>query len=189
MFMDEEIRLWEEFAKKYAEGTQIRLKADKEIGRLKYENSKQWIDKEKYYKRLSLQDELAAWERVQKRYKEGHEYRMQAERELFRLKQEIQQAEYQNSLNWIEDQKYYGKLNLSSELAAWKRVQSRYKEFEDDGTKSAERKKSEYEIYRLENEIQTTNLAYEEKLYALEKERNDKRKQLRRTIIITKRKK
>ena len=66
MFMDEEIRLWEEFAKKYAEGTQIRLKADKEIGRLKYENSKQWIDKEKYYKRLSLQDELAAWERVQK---------------------------------------------------------------------------------------------------------------------------
>ena len=93
MFMDEEIRLWEEFAKKYAEGTQIRLKADKEIGRLKYENSKQWIDKEKYYKRLSLQDELAAWERVQKRYKEGHEYRMQAERELFRLKQEIQQAD------------------------------------------------------------------------------------------------
>lgn len=168
----EEIAEWENFVKKYAEGTEIRLKADKELARLRFEYSKTWIDEEKYYKRLSLLDELAAWERVQARYKEGHEYRMQAEREIFRLKQEIQQAEYQNSLNWIDEEKYYGRLNAPDELAAWNRIQKRYELGTD------ERKKADREIFRLEKEINETNLAFEEKLYALEKERNDKRKQL-----------
>ena len=178
MYMDEEIKLWEDFAKKYAQGTKIRLKADKEIGRLKYENSKRWIDQEKYYKRLSLEEELKAWERVQARYQKGHEYRMEAERELFRLKEEIKRAEYQNSLDWIEQEKYYGRLNLAEELAAWNRIQARYPEFDENNKKSDERKQTEREIYRLQNEIQNANLAYEEKLYALEKERDDKRKQL-----------
>jgi len=168
MSMDEEIRLWEEFAKKYAEGTLIRLKADKEIGRLKYENSKRWIDEEKYYKRLSLQDELAAWERVQARYKEGHEYRMQAEREIFRLKQELQNAAHQNSMNWIETERKYGRLNLMRELAAWTRVAN-------NAEYSAEqRKNAEYEIFRVQKEISEKRKALEEDYYNKTKEIKDK---------------
>lgn len=174
MYMDEEIRLWEEFAKKYAEGTQIRLKADKEIGRLKYENSKQWIDKEKYYKRLSLQDELAAWERVQARYKEGHEYRMQAEREIFRLKNELKRDEYQNSLRWIDEEKYYNRLSLLDELAAWKRVMNRYPEFDPDNTKSEERKNAEREVYRVQKEINEKRKQLEDDYYTKTKEVKDK---------------
>ncbi len=172
----EEIAEWENFAKKYAEGTKIRLKADKELGRLRFEYSKTWIDEEKYYKRLSLLDELAAWERVQKRYAEGHAYRMQAERELFRLKEEIKRAEYQNSMDWINEEKYYNRLSLTQELAAWKRVQSRYKEFEDNNTKSSERKEAEHEIYRLEKEINDKRIALEEEYYNKTKEINDKLK-------------
>ena len=174
MYMDEEIRLWEEFAKKYAKGTQIRLKADKEIGRLKYDNSKRWIDEEKYYKRLSLLDELAAWERVQARYKEGHEYRMQAEREIFRLKNELKRDEYQNSLNWIEQEKYYNRLSLLDELAAWKRVAKRYPEFGPDNKKSEERKNAEREIYRVQKEINEKRKQLEDDYYAKTKEVNDK---------------
>jgi len=168
MSMDEEIRLWEEFAKKYAEGTLIRLKADKEIGRLKYENSKRWIDEEKYYKRLSLQDELAAWERVQARYKEGHEYRMQAEREIFRLKQELQNAAYQNSMNWIETERKYGRLNLMRELAAWTRVANNAEYSEE------QRKNAEYEIFRVQKEISEKRKALEEDYYNKTKEIKDK---------------
>lgn len=36
-----------------------------------FEHSKNWIDKEKQYKRLSLFDELEAWERVQARYEKA----------------------------------------------------------------------------------------------------------------------
>jgi len=168
MSMDEEIRLWEEFAKKYAEGTLIRLKADKEIGRLKYENSKRWIDEEKYYKRLSLQDELAAWERVQARYKEGHEYRMQAEREIFRLKQELQNAAHQNSMNWIETERKYGRLNLMRELAAWTRVANNAEYSEE------QRKNAEYEIFRVQKEISEKRKALEEDYYNKTKEIKDK---------------
>lgn len=168
MSMDEEIRLWEEFAKKYAEGTLIRLKADKEIGRLKYENSKRWIDEEKYYKRLSLQDELAAWERVQARYKEGHEYRMQAEREIFRLKQELQNAAHQNSMNWIETERKYGRLNLMRELAAWTRVANNAEYSEE------QRKNAEYEIFRVQKEISEKRKALEEDYYNKTKEIKNK---------------
>ena len=168
MSMDEEIRLWEEFAKKYAEGTQIRLKADKEIGRLKYENSKRWIDEEKYYKRLSLQDELAAWERVQARYKEGHEYRMQAEREIFRLKQELQNAAHQNSMNWIETERKYGRLNLMRELAAWTRVANNAEYSEE------QRKNAEYEIFRVQKEISEKRKALEDDYYNKTKEIKNK---------------
>ena len=177
--LEQELAEWQNFAKKYGLGTEIRMKADKEVTRVRaeldrksFEHSKSWIENEKYYKRLSLLDELAAWERVQNRYAKGHEYRMQAERELFRLKQEIRQAEYQNSLDWIEEEKYYGRLNLTGELKAWTRIQSRYEKG------SEERKKANREVFRLENEIREATLDHEEKIQRIETERNEKRKQL-----------
>lgn len=172
--IEEEIAEWENFTKKYKEGTEIRLKADKELNKLKFDNSKRWIDEEKYYKRLSLLDELAAWERVQARYKEGHEYRMQAEREIFRLKQEIWKAEYQNSLRWIDEEKYYKRLSLLDELAAWKRVMNRYPEFDANNTKSEERKNAEREVYRVQKEINEKRKQLEDDYYAKTKEVNDK---------------
>ena len=40
---------------------------------------------------------------------------MQAEREIFRLKQELQNAAHQNSMNWIETERKYGRLNIMNE--------------------------------------------------------------------------
>ena len=145
------------------------MKADKHLAELRYNYSKTWIDREKYYKRLSLEEELAAWTRVQEKYKEGHKYRLEAERELFRLKQEIQQLEYQNAMDQLDDDKYYGRLNLTQELKRYKQIQKITEETSD------ERKKTDREIFRLENEIRDANLAYEEKLKNIESERNDKR--------------
>lgn len=164
-----EIARWEEFSKKYAEGTETRLKADKKLNELKFNYSKTWIDREKYYKRLSLEEELAAWTRVQAKYKAGHEYRLQAERELFRVKQEISQLEYQNAMDWIDEEKYYGRLNPTQELKKYKQIQNAFEKTSD------ERKKIDREVFRLENEIRDANLAYEEKLKTIETERTDKR--------------
>lgn len=169
---EEEISKWEEFTNAQVEGTEVRLKAEKKLNELRFQYSKNWIDREKYYKRLSLAEELAAWERVQARYKEGHQYRLQAEREIFRVKQEIAQLDYQNAVDAIDDAKYYGKMNLTEELKAWKKIIAITEEASD------ERKKANREIYRLENEIRDANLAYEEKLRKIESDRNDKRIQL-----------
>lgn len=167
-----EISKWEEFTKKQVEGTETRLKAEKKLNELKFNYSKNWIDKEKYYKRLSLEDELAAWERVQDRYKKGHAYRLQAEREIFRLKQEIQQLDYQNAMDQIDEDKYYGRLTLSQELKRYKQIQSTLEENSDN------RKRIDREIFRIEKEISEATLDYEEKIGKIETERNEKRKQL-----------
>lgn len=57
-----------------------------------FEHSKKWIDDRKYYNQLSLTDELAAWERVQKRYASGTKERAEADREVYRVKKQLSEA-------------------------------------------------------------------------------------------------
>jgi tape measure domain-containing protein len=58
-----------------------------------FDASADWIDERKYYSELSLYEELDAWERVQSRYLEGTEERKKADREVYRVKKEIAQAD------------------------------------------------------------------------------------------------
>ena len=55
--------------------------------------SVEWIDERKYYNELSLYEELDAWEWVQSRYLEDSEERKKADREVYRVKKEIAQAD------------------------------------------------------------------------------------------------
>lgn len=54
-----------------------------------FDFSKEWIDNEKYYNRLALADELAAWERVQAKSEKGTEERKAADKEVYRVAKEI----------------------------------------------------------------------------------------------------
>ena len=92
----EELEIWEAVIEKYGEGTEERTKAEKkaysvykELQKENYENSKSWIDSEKEYHRLSLQEELEAWQRVQARYIEGTDERKEADKQVYKLKHEL----------------------------------------------------------------------------------------------------
>ncbi len=92
----EELEIWEAVIEKYGEGTEERTKAEKkaysvykELQKENYENSKNWIDAEKEYNRLSLQEELEAWQRVQARYVEGTDERKEADKQVYKLKHEL----------------------------------------------------------------------------------------------------
>ncbi|MFE4571288.1 phage tail tape measure protein [Paenibacillus chitinolyticus] len=65
-----------------------------------FDISKNWIDQEKYYKRLSLDDELAAWQRVQARYEQGSEERLNADKEVYRVRQELL-SKYEEDFNKV----------------------------------------------------------------------------------------
>ena len=154
----EELEIWETFIARQAEGTEERLKAEKKAYTVykslvdeKYQHSMDWIDQEKYYNRLSLEEELAAYERVQARYKWGSEEWLKMEREKYRVRNEIVDASYQHSMDWIDQEKYYNRLSLYDELAAYKRVQSRYAQDTDEYKNMAR------EIYRVQNEINDAN--------------------------------
>ncbi|NCE64067.1 phage tail tape measure protein [Pseudoflavonifractor sp. 524-17] len=168
--LKDELAGWENLQSKYKAGSKERKEIDREVYRLQnelvsstYQNSVDWIEEEKYYNRLSLEEELAAWERVQGRYMEGTEERKKADREVFRLRNELASESYQKSLDWIEEEKYYNRLSLEEELAAWERVQGRYME----GTE--ERKKADREVFRLRNEL--ADESYQKSLDWIEEEK------------------
>lgn len=166
--LEQELKVWNDVASRYKAGTEQRKAADREIYRVKqemikagldaekaaFDASKEWIDERKYYNKLSLDQELKAWQRVQQQYKVGSEQRKQADREVYRVQQEIikaqqqsEKAAFDNSKKWIVEKKDLSMLSLTQELAAWERVQARYAE----GTE--ERKQAEREVARVRQEI------------------------------------
>lgn len=174
--LKDELAGYENLQKMYKAGSEERKQIDREVYRLQnelvaatYQASMDWIEEEKYYNRLSLEEELAAYERFQARYLEGSEERKKADREVYRLRNELMDASYQHSMDWIEEEKYYNRMSLSDELAAYKRVQSRYAKGTD------ERKKMDREVYRLEKEISDAQKQYAEDVQRVQSEANQKR--------------
>ena len=175
----DELAGWENLQKKYRAGSEERMKIDREVYRVQnelvsatYQASLDWIEEEKYYKRLSTEEELAAYERMQARYLEGSKERMELDRKVFTLRNQLVDESYQNSMDWIEEEKYYNRLSLADELAAYKRVQSRYAK----GTE--ERKKLDREVYWLEQEIYEAQQQYIADVQSVQESANQRRIQL-----------
>ena len=94
------------------------------------------------------------------------------DRKVFSLLNHLVAESYQNSMDWIEEEKYYNRLSLADELAAYKRVQSRYAK----GTE--ERKKLDREVYRLEQEIYEAQQQYIADVQSVQESANQRRIQL-----------
>lgn len=92
----EQLKALKEIKKEYAKYPELVRKTNLEIKKVEDEISKKKIDdmkasieEKKYYNKLSLADELKAWEAIVKATKKGSEERKNAEREVYRLKNEI----------------------------------------------------------------------------------------------------
>lgn len=172
----DELAGWTLIQKMYKEGTKERMEADIEVYKLQqdlvkdtFEYSKKWIDNEKYYERLSLEEELAAWERVQKRYLEGSDERIEAEKEVYRIKKEIRQRDYEDAKKWIDKEKKYDRLSLAAELAAYKRIRATTEEGSD------EREEMDEHIYELEKSIYEAQQQYIADVESAQKEAQEER--------------
>jgi tape measure domain-containing protein len=177
--LQEELVAWQTMQKKYLDGSAEREKVDREVYRVKKELIAEEfnamvksMDDRKYYHKLSVADELATWEGAQKKYSEGTDERSKADREVYRIQQELGKSGFDQAVKWIDDHKYYNELGISEELAAWERIQKTYLE----GT--AEREKADKEVYRLKKEINALNESYSQKSLDLETSANEKRKGL-----------
>jgi tape measure domain-containing protein len=150
--------------------------------------AKKWIDERKYYNKISLEEELYVWETIQKKYKAGTDARIEADREVYRLKNELitkeesdNAAVFSKYKEQLSDAKYFNKISLEEEYDVWKVIQLQYKE----GSK--ERIEADKEVYRLKNELikkeeadakalSDLTTAYSEKVTSIEKNTADKRK-------------
>ena len=170
---------WENLQKRYKAGSEERKQIDREVYQLQnelvastYQASLDWIEEEKYYNRLSTEEELAAYERMQSRYMEGSEERKKIDREVYTLRNQLVDESYQNSMDWIEKEKNYGRMSLADELAAYKRVQSRY------AAGSKEREEMDLKVYQLEQEIYEAQKQYIADVQSVQESANQKRIQL-----------
>ena len=84
-----------------------------------YDKSMNWIEREKYYNRMSLSDELAAYKRVQSRYAQGTEERKKLDREVYRLEKEIYDAQqqYVNDVQRVQEEANQKRIDLEEEYA------------------------------------------------------------------------
>mgnify|MGYP000183501166 CR=1 FL=1 len=170
---------WENLQKRYKAGSEERKQIDREVYQLQnelvastYQASLDWIEEEKYYNRLSTEEELAAYERMQSRYMEGSEERKKIDREVYTLRNQLVDESYQNSMDWIEKEKNYGRMSLADELAAYKRVQSRY------AAGSKEREEMDLKVYQLEQKIYEAQKQYIADVQSVQESANQKRIQL-----------
>lgn len=162
--------------------------------RARFEFSVNWIEREKYYKRLSLEEELKAWERVRDRHKANAEFREKAEREIFRVQQELTKKQFDDAVNYIEREKYFKRMSLEEELKAWQQIRERFKDYAEY------RERAEREIFRVEQEIaqqreemikqtaQTYKTEYEQRIKdALESAKNEVERQINELDELAKR--
>lgn len=175
----DELAGYEALQKMYKAGSEERIKIDREVYRIQnelvestYQASLDWIEEEKYYNRLSTEEELAAYERMQKRYMEGSEERMEIDRKVYTLRNQLVDESYENSMNWIEQEKNYNRMSLAEELAAYKRVQSRYAQGTD------ERREMDLKVYELEKEIYEAQQQYIADVQEVQESANQKRIEL-----------
>jgi TP901 family phage tail tape measure protein len=150
--LEQELQWWNNLAKKFKEGTKERMEAEKEAARVKeeitkrnFENEKRWFEEKKYYGQLSLVDELKSLETVAKRYKEGSEERLYWEREIYRVKKEINDKLLAANNEYAEKVKEINERLYQDELKAKEEYETRVKEINDRLLQDEIKAKEEYE--------------------------------------------
>ena len=112
-----------------------------------FEDVEKWVENAKAFDELALSEELELWERVIEQYQEGTEEWLDANKNAYDVYKQLQEENYQNSVDWIDREKEYNRLTLEEEIAAWERIQARYIE----GTE--ERKEADLKLYQLKHEL------------------------------------
>ncbi|ASA25423.1 phage tail tape measure protein [Paenibacillus donghaensis] len=120
---DQRRKVTEEISKNNKALAADQIKKAKEV----FDASKTYIDARVSTGKASLAQELSLWQQVQAKYKAGSAQRIAADKEVYRVQQEISKAGFDASKTWIEKSKQAKELSLVEELAAWERVQAKYK--------------------------------------------------------------
>lgn len=159
--LEQELALWQNLQKQYAKGTEERMKLDEKVYSIQkeiieankkkekevYENSLNYISHQKNIREVSSKEELKMLQEIQIKYKAGTEERMKLDEMVYAAKNAQVQESFSFSESWISHEKAMGRLSLEAELAAWRRIQSRYA----IGTEL--RKKADEQVYALKMKL------------------------------------
>lgn len=140
------------------------FKKTTEASKKAYEESVELINDRKEANELSLVDELAAWKRVQAQYAKGTEERIEADKEVLKVQQELSKAneEYYDGVLKVQQETNEKRAQLDDEYYAKnKEINNKLAEdiqkLEDGYTNSLNsRSESLYKSYGLFDEVEAT---------------------------------
>ena len=144
---DDEIAMYEDGLSKYSYNEYQKAEITSKLLDTKIEHSKAWIEQEKYYGRLSLEEEKKAYERIAEYTKESAEYKKEMAKEIYRVDKEL--AEQTKEL---EEQKREAVKKTVDE-----NIKAKEKEYQDA-------------IKKIEDERDAKIEAYQDKMDALQAE-------------------
>ena len=162
---EETAKVAKESAAEKVAATETVAKAEKSA----FEEFEDRIEEERYYNRITTQEQLEQYEAIRNSSQLTADEIKKADREIYSLRKQLSSESYQFSMDWIDEEKYYNRLTLADELAAYKRVQSRYEKGTD------ERKKMDREVYRIEQEMYEAQEQYIADVQSAQEEANQKR--------------
>jgi TP901 family phage tail tape measure protein len=124
-----------------------RAKEQAAIAKKQFEDAKKAIEDKRALGQISLDQELKMWQALAKKYKEGSKERIEIEKQIVRVKNELLKQQFEKEKAYIEKRKYYNDLSLKEELALYESYIKKYKQ------DTEEREYYEREIYRVKKEI------------------------------------
>jgi TP901 family phage tail tape measure protein len=142
-----------------------RAKEQAAIAKKQFEDAKKAIEDKRALGQISLDQELKMWQELANKYKAGSQERIEIEKEIVRVKNELLKQQFEKEKAYIDKRKYYNDLSLKEELQLYENYINKYKEG------SEEREYYEREIYRVKKEIY-------EKLTAINNEYAEKVKEI-----------
>ena len=155
---DEEIKMYEEALNKYTFNEYQKAEISSKLLDTKIENSKAWVEQEKYYNRLSLEEEKKAYERIAEYSKQSAEYKKEMAKEIYRIEQEIA-----DKVEEVEKQK-----RESNKKTTEENIKNKEKEYQDTIKKIEDERDAKVEAYQAQ--IDALQDAYDEET-AIEKQR------------------
>lgn len=172
----QELAMWQGFMSTYVGTYDTRIKLNEKVHDLEAkmveetcEASLNWIDREKKANRLSREEEIAGYNRMLVRYREGSEERLEIQERLNQALIDLDNERYQNSINWIEKEKSFGGLGLAGELAGYKRLARQYA---NNANLKAE---IDQKIAKLEEELSEAQKQYIQDVQQVQTNANEKR--------------
>ena len=148
--------------------------AEKRLKDKRLQDSVNWINEKKNLDKLSVEEEIAAWERVSKNQSNNIEARKQAELNLYKLRTQIMTESYSKEENSIQHLTKLGVYSVEHQI-------EKYKELYKVKAKSAEEEQSRVEnlfgLYKklISDQQKTVKTAYDKRIESIEEEAKKKK--------------
>lgn len=151
-------------------------------------NALRLLEHKKHLNQISLEDEIAYLKNVERLYAHTTEERMDiaeriydAEQALKDKEQKAKEDRLQNSINWINQEKEFGRLSAEETLAAWQRVLAKQKDYAE-AVKEAN--KGIFDAYKdlLSEQMSEIEKAYNDRMDKIDEEA-EKQKKVQQDII------